>query len=521
MTRARTLQVVWFKRDLRVADHRPLAEAASRGPVLPIFVIESEYWRQTDAAWRHWAFIRTCLQDLDRDLTRLGQPLRVFAGEILEVLSDVHSRVGIETLWSHVETGNDWTYRRDLRVAAWTREHAIEWVEYPQNGVIRRLRDRAGWASRWEHRMREPVTALPVALRPVSNLGKAGLSASSIPETPTRDVAREAGLRLQEGGRDAGLRCLDSFLSRGAVNYQRGLSSPVTAWQACSRLSPHLAWGSLSLREVVHALRQRQDSLAGDPDPVSQRWRRSLRAFDERLHWHCHFMQKLESQPDIEFRNVMRACDGLRESEFNSERYRAWCSGETGLPLVDACMRALHQTGWINFRMRAMLVSMASYQLWLHWREPALHLARLFTDYEPGIHFNQVQMQSGTTGINALRIYNPVKQSLDHDPEGMFIRSWIPELRAVPNEFIHEPWKLPPTLQQKHGVILDRDYPQPIVDPVLAAREARQRLIAVRRTGDARDESAKILQKMGSRKKTPTPAKRKRPPNPAQGSFEF
>ena len=96
-------------------------------------------------------------------------------------------------------------------------------------------------------------------------------------------------------------------------------------------------------------------------------------------------------------------------------------------------MRALRHHGWINFRMRAMLMSVASYQLWLPWRQSGEALARLFVDYEPGIHWNQCQMQSGTSGINTVRIYNPIKQGLDHDPEGRFIRQWLPELRDVPS----------------------------------------------------------------------------------------
>jgi deoxyribodipyrimidine photo-lyase len=119
-----------------------------------------------------------------------------------------------------------------------------------------------------------------------------------------------------------------------------------------------------------------------------------------------------------------------------------------------------------------MLMSFASYHLWLHWRKPALHLAKLFTDYEPGIHYSQVQMQSGTTGINAIRIYNPIKQSIDQDPNGVFIRQWIPELRHIDQAFIHTPWMAPSKIS---------DYPMPIVDEKAARKTAADKIYSVRK----------------------------------------
>ena len=162
-------------------------------------------------------------------------------------------------------------------------------------------------------------------------------------------------------------------------------------------------------------------------------------------------------------------------------------------------MKMLAETGWINFRMRALLVSFSSYQLWNHWREPAQHLAREFLDYEPGIHYPQIQMQSGVTGINTLRIYNPVKQAQDQDPDGEFVKRWLPALQNVPKEFIHEPWTMPPELQQETGVIIGQTYPEPVVDHLATARYARETLWALRREPDAREEARRVFDKHGSR----------------------
>jgi deoxyribodipyrimidine photo-lyase len=251
---------------------------------------------------------------------------------------------------------------------------------------------------------------------------------------------------------------------------------------------------------VVHAVwRARSDWLARAHIPQGAAALAGLKSFESRLHWHCHFIQKLESEPDIEFRPVNRLYEGLRETDFSAVRHAAWCCGETGYPLIDACMRSLHATGWINFRMRAMLIAFSSYQLWNHWREPALHLARLFTDYEPGIHYPQVQMQSGVTGINTLRIYNPVKQQTDHDPKGIFVRRWLPELARVPLEILAEPWRMTADEQMQAGCVIGRDYPEPVVEHLAAARAARDAVWAVRRLQEAGAEARRVFVQHGSR----------------------
>jgi deoxyribodipyrimidine photo-lyase len=491
---ATPVHVVWFKRDLRVVDHAPLAEASARGPVLPLFVAEPDLWRQDDASGRQWEARREGLVELRAALAAMGQPLVVRSGDAVAVLESIRRTHGIAALWSHMETGNGWTFARDRRVAAWARAQAIPWHERRAFGVVRGLKLRRGWVGQWEALMREPLAPTPAALPPV-----AGIEPGALPSPVDLGLAEDPCPGRQRGGRSGGLALLASFLDRRGANYHREMSSPLSAEHSCSRLSLHLATGTLGLREVVHVLRARRAELAARPDAGPRR--RALAAFESRLHWHCHFIQKLESEPGIEFAHVHAGYEGMRPDVADPGRLAAWRDGRTGWPFVDACMRMLDATGWINFRMRAMLVAIASYHLWLPWRDTGLVLARRFTDYEPGIHWPQVQMQSGVTGINIPRIYNPVKQSRDQDPRGAFIRRWLPELARVPEAWIHTPWLMPPAIQRECGCVIDRDYPSPVVDHEQAAREARARLIAWRRRPGMSELNRAVLAKHGSRKR--------------------
>jgi len=477
------LQVVWFKRDLRTVDHAPLYEASQRGCVLPLYIFEPELWRQPDASNRQWRFARECLQELDRALRRLaGRPsgLTLRTGDAVRVLEQIHQTHGIAALWAHQEVGNDWTFQRDRAVRRWARERGIPFHEIPQDGVIRGLQSREGWREHWDAQMRRPLVPEPPALQ------SAPLPSDPLPES----VGDDACPLAQRGGRRRGLALLRSFLSHRVRGYARGLSSPLTAPSACSRLSPYLTYGALSLREVVQATCRAIEHAQDDPTQAGRL--RSLQAFEARLSWRSHFVQRLESLPSIEFEPMHPALAHER-TEVDPALFEAWAQGRTGYPFVDACMRMLHATGWLNFRMRAMLTAFACYHLWQPWRAVGLHLARLFVDYEPGIHWSQIQMQAGCTGISAFRIYNVVKQSHDQDPTGAFIRRWVPELARVPTAWIHEPYRMPPELQRQYGCVIGVDYPTPIVAHESAARAARQKLFEAYRTPEAKAISEQLL----------------------------
>jgi deoxyribodipyrimidine photo-lyase len=491
-------EVVWFKRDLRISDHRPLAEAARRGPVLPLYIAEPDYWALPEVSGRQWDFTAECLEELRRDLAGLGQPLVIRSGDAVSLLARLHQRHGISALWSHEETGNLWTFARDKAVARFCREADIPWTEVPQFGVLRGLKDRDRWAAAFERRMAEPLTPAPFSLPAI-----AGVEPGTIP------ASTELGLRdddcpgRQRGGRSEGLMLLDSFFSGRGRGYTFAMSSPLTAAERCSRLSPHLAAGVISMREVVQRAYRERMSLKDIPWQERPVELRSIDSLIARLHWHCHFIQKLESEPELETRSVHPGFEARRTATAPDDAILvAWAEGRTGFPFVDACMRSLIATGWINFRMRAMLVAFASYHLALDWRPVGERLARLFTDYEPGIHWPQVQMQAGQTGINTPRIYNPVKQSVDQDPDGVFMRRWLPELRALPTPFLHEPWRMTAADEALHGVRLGEDYPTRIVDHEVAARAARERLTSARRETGFGQAARQVYLRHGSRKRT-------------------
>ncbi|MDE1998076.1 MAG: deoxyribodipyrimidine photo-lyase [Burkholderiales bacterium] len=492
--------VVWFKRDLRVHDHAALCHAARQGRVLCLYVIEPSYWRQDDVSSQHYGFVLESLRDLYRQLRRLGATLHVVTGEVSEVLTRLHQLAPFEGLYAHEETGNDLTFQRDKAVGRWCRQHGVGWHEYAQFGVVRRLASRDAWQSAWEEHMSAPAWPEPV------------LKNQPLPwQEPPPPTAAQLGIheldppQRQRGGETLGLSVLHDFLADRCAQYRGGISSPLCAPEACSRLSPYLAWGNVSMRHVVQETRGQLHALAGASTARDERRRKGLNAFTSRLYWHCHFIQKLESEPELEWRNLHRGYDGLREPDWNPAHFDALTQGRTGWPLVDACVAMLKETGWLNFRMRAMLVSAAAYPLWLHWRPVGLWLARHFLDYEPGIHWSQMQMQSGTTGINTTRVYNPIKQAQDQDPQGHFVRRWLPALRRVPDTWLWEPWRMPPDLQTRLGLRVgpgpDADIPLPCVDLSVALRTSKARLHALRAQPEVRAGKTAIVEKHGSRQR--------------------
>ncbi|MEM8616680.1 MAG: deoxyribodipyrimidine photo-lyase, partial [Pseudomonadota bacterium] len=268
------VHVIWFKRDLRVQDHAALNAAclmAARdgGKVLPLYVIEPDYWALPEHSGRQFAFVYESLVDLDEALVNRGSRLCVRIGDVVDVLQALHMSHGLASVHAHEETGLQWTYDRDRAVAGWCRRAGVPLREQTQTGVIRVLKTREGWARHWHKRMDMARLSPPERIEAHGVCGDVALSMSSNPPDPENPVWQDLAAQIkldddpcpgrQAGGRRAGLGLLKTFTQHRGAPYRRAMSSPLTAFEACSRLSPHLAFGTVSVREAYQAARKARD----------------------------------------------------------------------------------------------------------------------------------------------------------------------------------------------------------------------------------------------------------------------
>jgi len=469
------LDIVWFKRDLRTLDNKSLEFASNSGNLtLFIYIIEPSVTDSHDFDKRHLRFIYESLGDIEKRFRKFSLDLNYVNCEALEFFEEISKKYKINNVLSYQEIGNNLTYSRDKIISKFFLSKNINWIQSKTNGIIRGLKSRKNWKKKWIDEMRSEIV--------ITDFESINKQKVKIPSNiKLLDLKYKFQKNFQPGGETYAWMYLKSFLKSRHIGYTINISKPSESRISCSRLSPYITYGNLSSKQIYQFFNRSSKN-------------RDISNFLSRLQWRCHFMQKFDDEPGMEFNNINKAYDSIRNN-YDDNLLIKWKEGITGVPIIDACMRCLDKTGYLNFRMRAMIVSFAAFNLWQDWKYFSHHLANKFLDYEPGIHYSQIQMQSAVTGINTVRIYNPVKNSIDLDPKGEFIKKWLPELRNIPRENVHQPWKMTLIEQQMYDFQIGKDYPNPIVDIDLSRKKALNKIWKIKKTTKSKSFAKKILNK--------------------------
>ena len=466
------MDIIILHRNLRLEDNSALFHGSLNQNYRVIYLYDRHYWLSGGRSYRQFSFLIDCIKEVQLGLDKLNTQIEVFEGSYSDLSVYIENHYPQSKI--HLNHSTDTSYYRDQMKKFKDRfKDSSRLTVYEDFGIQTQEFNRDRWSIDWNRQMKARRYDIP---KP--NLIRKSINLMDFDTflDRSKDLIQEG---FQRGGTNAAKELMNSFFLRRSDGYSRKMSSPNEAEDACSRLSPHITFGSISIRELYQQLQ--------DYYPQSS-FKKDLYSFRKRLYWHCHFIQKLETEPELEFNSMHSMCDSLRESE-NDEFIDRWINGQTGFPFMDACMLYLREKGWINFRMRAMIISFASYNLWQPWQSTSPLLGELFVDYEPGIHIPQVQMQSGVTGINLPRIYSVNKQSLDQDPEAKWVKEIIPTLHEIDAKKIH-------------SADLQENYISPIVDLKQSAKYARDNIWSIRKGDEFKKIAKSVYYKHGSRKRS-------------------
>jgi deoxyribodipyrimidine photo-lyase len=434
------MNIVLFDKDLRITDHQPLSEAAKLGEVLPLYVFVPSKWQGTELSVRHLQFVIESLEELSKQIQEHGGELFFAIGEIEAVLEELLQSFGSINVFTHKENA--------VKSTAF-----VKWIAENQQQLITYGPDFEGVSNKLLNSVLKSYL-----VEPVNDSFKRIEVPAHIPGILFTDLRKLQNFKVegrkirfgQQGGELKGIETLDSFLEGRYANYIENHQKPIPSSLSSSRLSAYITWGNISVRTIFQRTSERIQSCDSEKEKLQLE----------------DFLSKLVSRAKI--CNGTKVIDnnsneGQLKKEWNEEWYQHWINGKTGIPIIDAAMRSLDKTGWLNFTLRGVVLSFICKSLLQDCRKPSEGLAKLFLDYEPVIHDFHVLQQSCISGKG--KIINPVKVGKQLDPEGGFIRRYVPELNRIPEEYIHEPWLYPG--------FYSLGYEPPIVDVVKANKQAR------------------------------------------------
>jgi deoxyribodipyrimidine photo-lyase len=458
----------WIRRDLRLSDNQALAAALSQAEVVvPVFILDPKLLASPYASQKRLAFLYEGLLTLDLDLVKRGSKIIVRNGDPVEVLLTLRKETEASAIYAEADV-SPYARKRDARVmralplilTPGITVHPVEWLRKSDGTPYTVFTP----FSRMWHSLPFPGKPLPAPERlPILPI----LTSSGLPDMPKHSLDKifpageiEAQRRLT--------RFADSLIERYDEDRNR------MDLNATSGLSSYLRFGMLSVRQAVWAAREAEE-LTKDikANLGAETWLNELiwREFYAAILFHFPYVRLVAFRPGLRKIAWRDDIDGMN----------AWVAGQTGYPVVDAAMRQLNAIGWMHNRARMITASFLTKDLLIDWRQGERYFMQHLLDGDPAANNGGWQWTAGT-GTDAapyFRIFNPVLQGKKFDPQGAYVRRWVPELVDVPNRFIHAPWEMPAIMQSQTGCVIGKNYPAPIVDHA----EARKRVLAAYREG--------------------------------------
>ncbi len=444
MANATDTTIVWHRRDLRVHDNAALAQASGTTErVVPVFVIDPHFFSGNYCNDARLSFLLKSLEALDRSYRELGTSLVILHGSPLEELVKLQAELQAQVFFNH-DTNGSYGMQRDREA-----EQKHGFIGHSNDAIQRQGRS-DDWSQQAQRYFADDEHPTPDTLQPHTLESDITLEhvRSRYQVHPRKDTP-------ERGGEQEGVQRLEEFV-KALPQYTKAISSPFRAERFTSRMSTHYSFGTVSLQRAFHRVKQSKHKQKG--------------AYITRLFWNQHFTQKLNDLPTLDSEAANPYFETVYDELYDPDEavQRAWQRGETGYPMVDAAMRALVQTGFINFRMRAMVASFYTYILRQPWKSGADFMFYHLLDADRAINYSQWQMQSGMVGVHPNRIYNPTKQIVDNDPDCKFIHKYIPELRSVaPHQLKEDP-------ADRQQALFDYTYHKPIVSFAERAAQARE-----------------------------------------------
>ncbi|HEY3771928.1 MAG TPA: deoxyribodipyrimidine photo-lyase [Solirubrobacteraceae bacterium] len=460
-----TTSILWLRRDLRINDHPALQAARSADRMIPVFCFDDALLTGRHASGARTQFLLECLAGLDGALRDRGSRLFVRHGSPPREIARLARQAGAESV--HVSADvSPFARRRDVAVRRALGEHGVEFVAHPGMFALDALEPvRTGqgkpytvftpFYKSWLGRARRETIGAPRTL-PATGRKAAG---GSLPTLESLGLEQEVS-DPAPGGEPAARTALTRFLG-GPVDDYADEHDTLTG-RAVSRLSPYLHFGCISPREIEERLGNSEGA----------------QAFRRQLCWRDFYAHVLGHYPQNAAHEFQARYRGTLNWSHAEKRFEAWCEGQTGYPVVDAGMRQLRREGWLHNRARLIVGSFLTKDLGIDWRWGERWFMRMLIDGDEASNNGNWQWIA-SVGVDPApafqRVFNPTRQLHRFDPDGVYVREYVPELRRVPDEYLAEPWTMDEATQERCGCRIGADYPEPIVDHAEARREALDR----------------------------------------------